>query len=505
MSDHLISYELADGMHAVWNGYFPKVTTIDSKTFGRLQELPKGGLDWPLPLLRRLRRARLIYRGDSDPYTAEFFRSADRALERADAEAQKFYAQRRPYDSLHLVNSGCNLGCSYCVSYYGDDFRRSGAQKADRGSTREAAVLDVVDQYMSRKREFGQHEARINMNGGEILLRWPLIETILRHISRNYPEFSLSISMNTNATLLTEEIAAVLAKYGAEVHVSVDGYKEAHDATRHYHTGGGSFDRVMAGIENYRRANQDPQNLIGFQGTIEDIDSFDATKLFEMRALGFSRARLAPNLLKKNAAHGKKAAWWEATLALKSQNESLTFGNSHFERLLTLMDTVKGFRPHCGGLTGLATRAIILNVDSMQLSHLCSFSSPASMAVADVRYDIYNPALWNVSRQYIADRINMLRTACAGCDVLGACQGSCVYNGLDLANKINPAGCGYQRALFRHAIDFRHSGEIRPLPINPEDSGVEAPENSHRCGSHTAAPASTPDGSRKVWKLAQVC
>jgi radical SAM protein with 4Fe4S-binding SPASM domain len=100
----------------------------------------------------------------------------------------------------------------------------------------------------------------------------------------------------------------------------------------------------------------------------------------------------------------------------------------------------------------------------MQLSQMCSFVSPGALPAATTNYDIYHPSLWLATRQYIVNRMEMLRTACRGCDVLGMCQGGCVYTGLDVHNKLNPSGCNYQRALFRHVIDYAHSGEVRSMP-----------------------------------------
>jgi len=506
MSRHAQFYELADGAYASWNSLFPVVTILDSQTVAQLQALPNADSSLSTQTLKSLRRVKLVYRGDADPFEREFFRSAERALAAMDADAAHFYGDRVPYDQIHIVNSGCNLGCSYCVSYYGDEHRKSGAMVADRGSAREQAIVNVLDQLLTRKRECGHKLFSIGFNGGEILLRWPLIERLLDHVTTTYPEFTVDVHMNTNATLMTKEIAAKLAAYKTDVHVSIDGYESAHNRTRHYHTGGGSFDRVMAGVNNYREASHEPNTLKGFQGTIEDIDDFDDAALFAMTEHGFGSARLAPNLLKKNGAHGRKAALWEAQLAVKSQTQDLDVGQTHLHRILRVMDGTKGFRPHCGGLSGLRTRTLVLNIDSMQASQLCSFSSPGAVALVDAAYDIYNPALWQATRSYIASRIEMLRTACSGCDVLGSCQGSCVYNGMDVNNVLNPAGCAYQRSMFRHAIDYRHSGFVRPLADQVDDS-VEPVAQPEDCGSGCSdVPLHGPadEAGKRTWRLTQV-
>lgn len=302
--------------------------------------------------------------------------------------------------------------------------------------------------------------------------------------------------------MLSEDIARELSEFGVDIDVSVDGYKELHDSSRIYHGGAPSFDRVMQGVAHYNEHNPS-HRLTAFQGTIEDIDNFDAAQFVEMANFGFSSARLAPNILDAPPTKGALAATWEAQAVLDTQGQKISLQNTYLQKVLKKMRRrPKGFSPHCNGLSG-NLRFLTLNVDSLQLSQMCSFVSPASMSLSDLDYDIYNRKLWDETYSYMRERIAMLRHECAGCSVLGLCQGACVYNGLDLDNKLNPAGCSYQRTTWRHAVDVSFLGHIRPETVVEEaqqraSTSAEPSEDASAGGCCNGAGASTAEAEQKT-------
>lgn len=460
LSKYVAMHELATDRHAIWNSFFPSPLVIDDRTLELLRGLPGSAVAFDPDSMRRFVQERIIYCGIKDPYAEEFFLSAEAALATAENDAERFYRERLSYATLSIVNSGCNLGCSYCVSYAGDSFRTGAARVADKGDGRISAVMDVVDQFILRRVQNGEDDAAIFFNGGEILLRWPLIRQVLRHVRDAYPQIKATYSMNTNATLITDEIAQGLAEFDVEIHVSIDGHKDLHDSSRVQHGGAPSFEQVMQGVGNYNRHNPD-RAITTFQGTIEDVGKFDVSEFVKMKRLGFASARLAPNVLDASPDKGAVAATWEANAVLDTQESDVNIENTYFHRVLEKMgERPKGFSPNCHGLSG-NLKAVVLNVDSLQVSQMCSFVSPASLPLADLQYNIYHPRLWTQTIEYVRGRIEMLRRQCAGCNVLGLCQGACIYNGLNLDNKLNPAGCSYQRTMWRHALDLSFLGCLR--------------------------------------------
>ena len=508
LSDHIHEYPLEDGGIAIWNSFWPRPKVVSPQALDALRRLPADADKWPPAVLTDLAEAHIVHTGEEDTSESDFFASADKWIAKIDREAEEFEANGGVYRNLALVNSGCNLGCSYCVSYFGDEGRENAKREALRGAEREEAVIRVVRAYLTNVRDSGtrmedddRHHCRLSFNGGEILLRWTTVKRVVELADREFPELDIYYHMNTNATLLKPEIAEFLAKHEFKVSVSIDGYEELHDESRVYHGGAGSFDHVMRGVENYRRANDNPTTLRGFQGTIENIDGFDFEKLFTMSEKDFVLARLAPNVLDHadNPQRGRDAAYWEAQLVTKSQGRRLGVGGTEFEnRLKRAAHGIPfGYRANCGGLDGVTTKTITLNMDSMQAGQLCSFTSPASMPMESGDGNIDHRALYAATRNYLAERVEVVKTTCNGCSVVGICQGGCVYNALDVYNRKNPAGCAYQRALWRHAIDFNETTRVRKYTDASEDAmsvRVRAAQEAGGearigCGSHAESEA----------------
>jgi uncharacterized protein len=101
--------------------------------------------------------------------------------------------------------------------------------------------------------------ARLNLAflGGEPLLNRAVVQAATRHAAERARDraLTLTFSITTNGTLLTEADADFFEQFGFAVTVSLDGEREAHDALRPDKGGRGTFDRVMANLEPLRRGS----------------------------------------------------------------------------------------------------------------------------------------------------------------------------------------------------------------------------------------------------------
>ena len=145
-----------------------------------------------------------------------------------------------------FVEHQCNLRCSYC--YTGEKFNR-------RMSS------ETLHKAVSLALETRPRELDISVFGGEPLLRLDFLREIFEHAEREVarlpePRPRLRFILNTNATLISDEVVALLsAPRRVTVFVSVDGPAELHDASRVDALGRGSFGAVKRGIERLRQAH----------------------------------------------------------------------------------------------------------------------------------------------------------------------------------------------------------------------------------------------------------
>jgi uncharacterized protein len=91
-------------------------------------------------------------------------------------------------------------------------------------------------------------------------------------------ETGLSVRLQTNGTLLTERMLAMLYEHGVKIGVSLDGTAETHDARRRYATGRGSHNLVSAAL---RRLATEEYSAI-YSGILCTVDvSADPIKTYE--------------------------------------------------------------------------------------------------------------------------------------------------------------------------------------------------------------------------------
>lgn len=134
---------------------------------------------------------------------------------------------------LVLVTDACNLACTYCYCHFG----RRGPAAHMSEETAESVVLAARDLGIGRLVFFG----------GEPLLNFSAVRGITARAASL--GLKLEYGMTTNATLVTEDIAQDLRRWGVRVSVSIDGPPEVHNLTRVYPGGAGSYDDVLRGIE----------------------------------------------------------------------------------------------------------------------------------------------------------------------------------------------------------------------------------------------------------------
>lgn len=127
-----------------------------------------------------------------------------------------------------LPNLTCNFSCSYCYSAKG---RSKTVIEWDK-------VKAVLDYFIDDKRIEPQPLSIFISGGGEPLLSWNIVERLLEYAGTRAKEkgFPLYMSVVTNGSLLTEDIAESLKHHGCSVCISFEVLQDLQDAQRnHYH------------------------------------------------------------------------------------------------------------------------------------------------------------------------------------------------------------------------------------------------------------------------------
>ncbi|WP_244929194.1 FxsB family cyclophane-forming radical SAM/SPASM peptide maturase [Nocardioides sp. W7] len=146
---------------------------------------------------------------------------------------------------IFKIESRCNLNCDYCYVYnLGDESWRT----APRFMTPDIARM-AARRIRAHAETHGLTSVGISFHGGEPLLRGVApVRRLYDSISQELGDLPAEYSIQTNGTLITEEVAADLAAMGLRVGVSLDGDEEGN---KHRLDLGGksSYARTVRGVQ----------------------------------------------------------------------------------------------------------------------------------------------------------------------------------------------------------------------------------------------------------------
>ena len=142
-----------------------------------------------------------------------------------------------PSLAVAKLTEKCNLNCSYC-------YIEAGCQK--KGMMDEKTAIRIVDEFIEMHKD-DRLPLNYSFHGGEPLLNFEIMKKVTEY-AKPYRD-RLTLSIQTNGTLITDEIAEFLKENKIEVGISIDGPQFIQDASRYYLGGKGSFEHVMRGIK----------------------------------------------------------------------------------------------------------------------------------------------------------------------------------------------------------------------------------------------------------------
>jgi len=142
--------------------------------------------------------------------------------------------------------SDCNIDCAYC-------FYKDRASEFGRGKQRmsDEVLAKLVKDYM----QLGFGVVGFAWQGGEPTLMGVDFFRRVVELQKKYGSNGQEVSntLQTNGVLLDDNWCRFLHENKFLLGISIDGPKEFHDQYRVDHSGSGTFDRVIRGIENCKK------------------------------------------------------------------------------------------------------------------------------------------------------------------------------------------------------------------------------------------------------------
>jgi uncharacterized protein len=218
-----------------------------------------------------------------------------------EAAAQRF---RRPFHTFLIkVASLCNLDCSYCYVYRSPD----DSWKTKPKFLESAVAAQIGRRIQEHVAAHSLSDITIVLHGGEpLLLGAAGLNTIVDVISRTLT-CDVHWGLQTNGTLLDEELINFFAANNFRIGISLDGSRSQNDRNRRYHNSNSAFDDTVGAIRRLVN-HKDYRQVFGGVLIVVDLRNDPAEILETLGALGIGSA----NLILPDANYDSLPSGWKA-------------------------------------------------------------------------------------------------------------------------------------------------------------------------------------------------
>lgn len=390
-----------------------------------LQALVDGRLDRRSALYRELRSKHFLYDADSDA-----------ALDLLALKVRTRHAPIRQFTGLHIfvVTLRCDYSCRYCqVSRQTQD---TAAYDMD-----EETALRALDFVFRTPSEF----VKIEFQGGEPLLNFPLIERIVEeavHINGTARR-NLEFVIATNLTFLDERVLAFCERHDIYISTSLDGPAALHDANRP-RPGRDGHRRTREAIECVRR-RLGPDKVAALMTTTERSLKRPRAIIDEYLEAGFNSVFLRPISPYGFAVKTRQAQKYDLEHFFAFYQEAMDYileinrrGVPFVEQYSTLV-LQKLLSPYpttyvdLQSPAGAAISAVVFNYDggvyASDESRMLAEMGDQTFRLGDVRHDSYEAMMLNPTLlAALEDSLTYSAPECFQCAFQPYCGSDPVYH-----------------------------------------------------------------------------
>ncbi|MFD3458324.1 radical SAM protein [Nocardia fluminea] len=348
------------------------------------------------------------------------------------------------YGLVLILNSGCNLACTYCYLGHSAPERRNDIDR----SIAEAAILAALD----------RPEPQVIFDFGEIAAATALFYELADFAERSAAAHgkSMRIAIQTNATTLNDRLVSYLAERDAIVGVSIDGPATIHDTARPTRGGRGSHNHAVAALRRCRAAGLDYHLIV----TVGAHNVRAAAQVLD------EIAALAPKtfLCKPILAHGEASTSWDAVGATSGDIAAFlaaSIRRAKHEGLRMLDQSATKFLGRMvGESTGWRESCTSRDCGSGRNMHVLSARGEVHACPRFVEPGQGHRVTAQTVDLVLHRKIDLMDDAlhappvtCAGCPWLRSCGGGCTLSGDPGSTPLPDAHCASYTAQHEAIVD----------------------------------------------------
>jgi uncharacterized protein len=321
----------------------------------------------------------------------------------------------------------CNLNCVYCS-------RQFARKKPISMST------DLVIKVLKNAGEYADKNKirmTVQFHGGEPLLEFNKIISAIDATPKDKLK-NLKLRIQTNGTLITEEIIKECAKRNVEVGISLDGRQIENDSTRRDTCGVGTFKEIVNALNLIKKHQKEVSCLT----VVTNINVKNLSKILKffnklgINDIGFLplyeeprtrtiRKEMVPDM--KSLANSQKKLFEEWIKLLKKKkykNLNISTFQILIWNLLSSNGSNKKFRVNCG----VGVNSLFVESDG-GVWGCGAFSYANELELGNFNHDSLEEIQNNINYRKFQQRTTSNTHECQDCPFQFICKGGCVANG----------------------------------------------------------------------------
>lgn len=325
-----------------------------------------------------------------------------------------------------LLTDQCNFACRYCFIEGG--FVDASCQGFSMTPEVARQGIDLFARTMRNNPEGLQEEPYIILYGGEPLLNLETLQFVLEYarIQREKGELpnNTGVVLNTNASLVTPQVAQVLKEHNVAASVSLDGVQPLHDANRVFPSGKGTFAATMKGFETLKK--------FGVTTSVSCTISWDSVGQLKeslrwlvedlgIRSLGFNIQRSSATIKVASPLEFVQKASEAIIECFRLAREMGVYE----DRIMRKVNAFVNGQTYLNDCAGCGQQIVIAPTGEVGVCHGLLGSRQYFVAY-DKSFDPHTHPYWTEWRR----RSPLSMEQCAGCIALGICGGGCPQQAL---------------------------------------------------------------------------
>lgn len=356
-----------------------------------------------------------------------------------------------PRNNIHAIimpNEVCNIACTYCY-----------VQTKAKGRMSPSLAKRIIDELLGNNRP--DDPTRLIWHGGEPLLAGlDFYEQIAEYISSTYPHHNVVHCIQTNGVLLDDGWVDFFLKHDFKVGVSMDGWRDLHDACRTTIDGKGTFQRIFDNVQRARERGL----VIGILAVITRHTLGHEQELFDFfvgHKLDFGFHPIT-----------SLTPWMDDVLSITPDefaDVSINLFDLGFRQPEPRVTDVSPSQHYAlavmmGCSTGLcvmskACAEEYISIEPSGRVHVCDrFAGNSDLALGNLSMQSLSEILDSPVRRVFITRWEALQSQCNSCKWATICYGGCPHEAYAASGSITNAdpNCEAYKRIFTHVSNLIH-------------------------------------------------